>query len=339
MHRTFKKIAAAFLSLGLGLSPTMNAWADTVLNGAGATFPYPVYSKWFDEYNKVHSDIKINYQSIGSGGGIKQFTAKTVDFGATDGPMSEKELFGVDGKSIHVPTVLGAVVITWNLPEVPNLKFTGALIADIFLGKVKNWDDAAIKELNPDAKLPSAPITVVHRADGSGTTYCFTDFLAKVSPEWKSKVGMGKAVKWPVGLGGKGNEGVSGLVKLTKGSLGYVEYIYARENGLPSGAIKNKSGQFVSASVEAVTSAASGTKMPKDFRVSITDASGDGSYPISTFTWLLIYENNPAGKGKVIKDFLGWMLEDGQKIAPTLGYAPLPAQVKEMVMQAIKAVR
>lgn len=339
MFTNAKKKMAAGLVLALSLAPAMKALADTVLNGAGATFPYPVYSKWFDEYNKVHPDIKINYQSIGSGGGVKQFTSKTVDFGASDGPMSDKELFAVDGKSLHIPTVMGGVVPTWNLPGVDELKFTGPLLADIFLGKITRWNDPAIKSLNPDANLPDSQITVVHRADGSGTTYCWTDYLAKVSPEWKSKVGMGKSVNWPIGLGGKGNEGVSGSVKQTKGAIGYVELIFAKENNLPIGAVKNKAGKFVKASVESVSAAASGVKMPKDFRVSITDAAGDDSYPISTFTWLLIYQNNSGNKGQTIRDFLTWMLENGQKMAPDLGYSPLPADVKEMVSQAVKTIR
>ncbi len=334
-----KKLLTLALGLAILAFPALQAQADTVLIGAGATFPYPIYSKWFDEYNKVHPDVKINYQSIGSGGGVKQFTAKTVDFGATDGPMSDKELFGVDGKSLHIPTVLGAVVPTWNLPEVSELNFDGTLIANIYLGNIKMWDDAAIKALNPDAKLPSTPIIVVRRADGSGTTYCFTDYLAKVSPAWKSKVGMGKSVNWPVGLGGKGNEGVTGLVKQNKGAIGYVELIYAKENNLPYGAVKNKAGKFVKASVETVSSAAAGVPMPKDFRVSITDASGENSYPISTFTWLLVYEHNPSAKGQTLKGFLEWMLDAGQKIAPQLGYAPLPVEVNAKVAAAIKSIR
>jgi len=243
------------------------AMADTTLNGAGATFPYPIYSKWFDEYNKIHPDIKINYQSIGSGGGVKQFTAKTVDFGASDGPMNEKEMFAVDGKMIHIPTVLGSVVMTFNLPGIDELKFSGDVIAGIFLGSIKNWNDKAIQEINPEAKLPDQPITVVHRADGSGTTYCFTDYLAKISSDWKKKVGMGKAVNWPVGLGGKGNEGVAGLVKQNKGAIGYVELIYAQENKMSVGSVKNNAGNFIKPSVEATSAAAASAKMPADFRV------------------------------------------------------------------------
>ncbi len=328
----------AALALTISLSPILTAFADTTLNGAGATFPYPIYSKWFDEYHKAHADVKINYQSIGSGGGIKQFTAKTVDFGASDGPMTDKEMFGVDGKMIHIPTVLGAVVITWNLPDVADLKLTGDVIAKIFLGDITSWDDAAIKALNPDAKLPSSPITVAHRADGSGTTYCFTDYLSKVSPEWKKRVGQGKAVNWPIGLGGKGNEGVVGIVKQTTGAIGYTELIYASQNKLPSATVKNQAGKFVAASIESVTAAAGSAKMPKDFRVSIVDAAGETSYPISTYTWLLVYENNSGKNGKVLKDFLGWMLEDGQKLASSLGYAPLPSSVKDMIKARIQSI-
>jgi phosphate transport system substrate-binding protein len=333
------KVVRLAMAAALSLGPVMNAIADTTLNGAGATFPYPIYSKWFDEYHKAHADVKINYQSIGSGGGVKQFTAKTVDFGATDGPMNDKELFQVDGKSFHIPTVLGAVVPTWNLPGVSDLNFTGPVLADIFLGKIKNWDDAAIKELNPTMTLPSSPITVVHRADGSGTTYCWTDYLAKVSPDWKKQVGMGKSVNWPAGLGGKGNEGVAGLVKQTQGAIGYVELIYASQNNMPVGAIKNKAGKFVKASVAAVTAAAAGVKMPADFRVSITNADGDESYPVSTFTWLLVYQSNNGNVGSTLNKFLNWMLDEGQKIAPQLGYAPLPATVNKMVKETIQKIK
>ena len=326
--------ATALLSTG----PIMNVLADTTLNGAGATFPYPIYSKWFDEYHKIHSEVKINYQSIGSGGGIKQFTAKTVDFGATDGPMSTKEMFGVDGKMIHIPTVLGGVVPTWNLAGIEELNWSGEVLANIFLGNIKSWDDQAIQKLNPNVKLPSLSITVVHRADGSGTTYCFSDYLTNVSPEWKQKVGTGKALNWPVGLGGKGNEGVAGLVKQTPGALGYVELIYAKNNGLSYGAVQNKAGEFIKASVDSISAAAASVDMPKDFRVSIVNAAGENSYPISTFTWLLVYENNGGKTGAILKDFLNWMLDEGQKLAPELGYAPLPANVKEMVKNRIQTI-
>lgn len=309
------------------------------LNGAGATFPYPIYSKWFDEYHKVKPDLQINYQSIGSGGGIRQVTERTVDFGATDGPMTTQQQFKVDGKILHVPTVLGAVVPAYNLKDVADLKLTGAVIADIFLGKITRWTDPAIVKLNPDAKLPDAQITVVHRSDGSGTTFCFVDYLSKVSAEWKKKVGVNTAVQWPTGLGGKGNEGVAGLVKQTPGALGYVEMIYAKQNDIQFASVQNKSGKFVKASVDGITAAAAGTKMPKDFKVSITDASGETAYPISTFTWLLVYEKNAGDKGAVIKEFLKWMLKDGQSMTSALGYAPLPSEVNAMVAKAIEAVK
>jgi phosphate transport system substrate-binding protein len=333
-----KKIFSAAFAAFLSLSSAMTVFAEMTLTGAGATFPYPIYSKWFDEYHKLHSEVKINYQSIGSGGGVKQFTAKTVDFGATDGPMNQKELFAVDGKPLHIPTVLGAVVPTYNIGSATELKFTGEVLANIFLGKIKSWDDVAIKTLNPGVQLPSTPITVVRRADGSGTTYCFTDYLSNVSPEWKQKVGTGKAVNWPVGLGGKGNEGVAGLIKQTAGSIGYVELIYAKNNAISYGSVQNKAGNFIKADVESVSAAAANVKMPADFRVSIVNAAGTDSYPISTFTWLLVYENNTGKTGQVIKNFLDWMLDEGQAMAPELGYAPLPDAVKDMVKNRIKSI-
>jgi phosphate transport system substrate-binding protein len=309
------------------------------LNGAGATFPYPIYSKWFDEYHKVKPELQINYQSIGSGGGIRQVTERTVDFGATDGPMTSQQQFKVDGKILHVPTVLGAVVPAYNLKDVADLKLSGPVIADIFLGKITRWTDPAIAKLNPDAKLPDAAITVVHRSDGSGTTYCFVDYLSKVSAEWKKKVGTNTAVNWPVGLGGKGNEGVAGLVKQTPNAIGYIELIYAKQNDIAYASVQNKSGKFVKASIEAITAAAAGVKMPKDFKVSITDADGEAVYPISTFTWLLVYEKNGEGKGAVLKDFLTWMLKDGQGMTAALGYAPLPSSVNAMVSKAIEVIK
>jgi len=309
------------------------------LNGAGATFPYPVYSKWFDEYHKVKPDLQINYQSIGSGGGIRQFTEKTVDFGASDGPMTDEQIAKVNGAVVHVPTVLGADVPAFNLDGVTELKLDGPALAGIFLGTIAKWNDPALVQMNPGAKLPDMAITVVHRSDGSGTTYCFTDYLSKVSKEWETKVGKGTAVNWPVGLGGKGNEGVSGLVKQTPGSIGYVELIYAQQNAIAYAAMKNKAGKFVKATIPAVTAAAAGVKMPKDYRVSITDAKGKDAYPISTFTWLLVYPKNAEGKGVVIKDFLRWMLKDGQGMAPALGYAPLPAAVKAMVAKTVETIQ
>ena len=336
-----KTLLALAVAVGLSLLPAADAAADVSLTGAGATFPYPIYSKWFDEYRKVKPDVKINYQSIGSGGGIRQFTAKTVDFGATDGPMTEKQIFAVDGKPIHIPTVLGAVVPIFNVPGVSDLKLTGEVIADVFLGKIKKWNDPALTSLNPGASLPDAPITVVHRADGSGTTYCWVDYLSKVSPEWAKKVGVGTSVNWPIGLGGKGNEGVAGTVKQIKNSIGYVELIYAKQNNIPYASVKNQAGNFVLADTDSVSAAAAGAAktMPKDYRVSITNAPGENAYPISTFTWLLVYQKNPGEKGEVLKDFLAWMLEDGQKIAPELGYAPLPDSVKSMVKNTISTIQ
>ncbi|MBI4061739.1 MAG: phosphate ABC transporter substrate-binding protein PstS [Elusimicrobia bacterium] len=309
------------------------------LNGAGATFPYPIYSKWFDEYHTVKPDLQINYQSIGSGGGIRQITERTVDFGATDGPMTNQQQFKVDGKILHIPTVLGAVVPAYNLKGVEDLKLSGQVLADIFLGRITRWTDPSIAKLNAGAALPDAAITVVHRSDGSGTTYCFVDYLAKASAEWKKKVGVATAVNWPVGLGGKGNEGVAGLVKQTPNALGYVELIYAKQNDIAYASVQNKAGKFVKASIPSVTAAAAGAAMPKDYRVSITDAAGEAAYPISTFTWLLIYEKNPADKGEALRDFLRWMLKDGQTMAGALGYAPLPDSVKAMVAKTIESIK
>ncbi|MBI5630065.1 MAG: phosphate ABC transporter substrate-binding protein PstS [Elusimicrobia bacterium] len=336
---TIKK-AGLWLAV-LSCAAMASAESVTTLNGAGATFPYPIYSKWFDEYHKLKPDLQINYQSIGSGGGIRQITERTVDFGATDGPMADKQLFKVDGKLLHIPTVLGAVVPVYNIKGISGLKLGGDVLADVFLGKIKRWNDPALAKLNPDLELPDAPIAVVRRADGSGTTYCFVDYLSKVSPEWKKKVGLGTSVNWPAGLGGKGNEGVAGLVKQTPNSIGYVELIYAKQNDLEYASMRNKAGKFVKADLPSVSAAAAGAAktMPKDYRVSITDAPGDGAYPISTFTWLLIYQNNSAGKGKLLKNFLRWMLKDGQGMAPNLGYAPLPDSVKKMVEGTIETIK
>ncbi|MFH1024205.1 MAG: phosphate ABC transporter substrate-binding protein PstS [Planctomycetota bacterium] len=335
-----RTILTAVLTGAIALGAAAAGQAKEVLSGAGASFPYPIYSKWFSEYGKVNTGVEINYQSIGSGGGIRQITARTVDFGATDGPMDDKALFKVDGKILHIPTVLGAVVPIFNLKGVNELNLTGEVLADIFLGKIKSWDDAAIGRLNPDVEIPSLPITVVHRADGSGTSFCFTDYLSKVSPAWKSRVGCGNSVKWPCGLGGKGNEGVAGLVKQTPNAIGYVELIYAKQNSLSYAAVRNRAGKFVKGSEEGVTAAAAGAAktMPADYRVSIVDAPGENTYPISTYTWLLVYEKNAGGKGTLLKGFLRWMLEDGQKIAPELGYAPLPENVRDMVAKTVSRI-
>jgi phosphate transport system substrate-binding protein len=313
------------------------------ITGAGATFPYPIYSKWFAEYSKLHPEVEVNYQSIGSGGGIRQITAQTVFFGATDGPMTNDQLLAAPGKILHFPTVLGADVPVYNLPEVTTpLKFTGPLLADIFLGKITKWNDPAIGKVNAGVNLPATDITVVHRSDGSGTTYIWVDYLSKVSPEWKQKVGVANSVNWPAGIGGKGNEGVAGTVRQTPGSIGYVELIYALQNKISYGSVQNADGEFVNASVQSVTAAAAAAAgaMPKDFRVSITNAPGKGAYPISSFTWLLLYEN-PKDKvqGKIMVDFLKWALTDGQKFAGELGYAPLPEAVIKLEMEALKQIK
>jgi phosphate transport system substrate-binding protein len=318
--------------------------AQTVnITGAGATFPNPLYSKWFAEYNKLHPNVQINYQSIGSGGGIRQISERTVFFGATDGPMTEAQLLAAPGKILHFPTVLGADVPVYNIPGVTTpLKFSGPLLADIFLGKITRWNDPAIAKLNSGVSLPATDITIVHRSDGSGTTYIWVDYLAKASAEWKQKVGVNTSVKWPVGVGGKGNEGVAGLVKQTPGSLGYVELIYALQNRISYGSVQNMAGKFVTASTESVTAAAAGAarQMPPDFRVSITNAPGDAAYPISSFTWLLLYEN-PQDKqhAKIMVDFMSWALTAGQKFASDLGYAPLPASVIELEKKALLKIK
>jgi len=324
-------------------------WADSALsiNGAGATFPYPMYSKWFDEYHKKNANLQINYQSIGSGGGIKQVTEGTVDFGATDGPMNDEQLKAYQDKHgsgiLHFPTVLGAVVPTYNIPGVTaELNFTPDALAGIFLGKITKWNDPAIIDANKGVKLPADDIVVVHRAEGSGTTYCWTDYLSKVSDEWKTKVGKGGSVNWPVGLGGKGNEGVTGTIKNTPDSIGYVELIYAESNKIPYGNVKNASGVFVKASLAAVSAAAAGAakEMPDDFRVSITNAPGKAAYPISTFTWLLIPEKfSDAGKRDAIKGFVKWMLADGQNYAEALSYAKLPKEVVAKEVLAISKIQ
>ncbi len=325
-----------------------SAQAQTLLNGAGATFPYPIYSKWFAEYKKLHSNVEINYQSVGSGAGIKQVTEGTVDFGATDGPMNDAQLKAAKDKRggagiLHFPTVMGAAVATYNLPGVTGeLSFTGGALAGIYLGKITKWNDPEIAKANPGVKLPGDTIVVVHRADSSGTSYLWTDYLSKVSPEWNSGPGKGATVKWPTGLGGKGNEGVTGLVKQTPNSIGYVELIYALENKLAFGKVKNSSGAFVKASTASVTAAAAGaaTSMPDDFRVSIANAPGKDAYPISTFTWLLIPSKiEDQNKAKIIKDFLKWMLTDGQKSVEALSFAALPKSVGAKELAAIARIQ
>jgi phosphate transport system substrate-binding protein len=335
------------LALAVGAAVTAGAaivGAQTIqINGAGATFPYPIYSKWFAEYNKLHPNIQVNYQSIGSGGGIQQVTSQTVFFGASDGPMTDAQLKAAPGPILHFPTVLGAVVPVYNIPNVKQeLKFTGSVLADIYLGKVTKWNDPAIAKLNAGVTLPSTDITVVHRSEGSGTTYIWVDFLSKLSPEFKSKVGVATSVNWPTGVGGKGNEGVSGLVTQTPGAIGYVELIYALQTKISYGSVQNASGAFVKASVQAVTAAAASaaTNMPPDFRVSITNAPGKDAYPVSSFTWLLLYQDpKDKAQGKIMTDFLKWALTDGQKYCADLGYAPLPANVVKMEMDALTKVK
>ena len=317
--------------------------AQTLVNGAGATFPYPIYSKWFDEYHKLHPDAQINYQSIGSGGGIRQLQAGTVDFGATDQPMNEEQLGKSSIKPLHFPTVMGAVVATYNLPGVEaELNFTPEALAGIFLGKIKKWNDPLLAKTNPGVALPANEILVVHRSDGSGTTFIWTDYLSKTSPEWKAQVGSGTAVNWPTGLGAKGNEGVAGLVKQSPYSLGYVELIYAIQNKMAYGRVRNAAGKFVQPDLASVTAAAAGAAadMPADFRVSITNAPGKDAYPISSFTWLLIPSQiqDPAKK-QILIDFLRWMLGPGQKMAEPLSYAPLPKLVVAAELKAISLIQ
>ena len=315
--------------------------AQTLMNGAGATFPYPIYSKWFDEYTKVEPTMRFNYQSIGSGGGIRQITERTVDFGATDGPMTDEQLGKAPGELFHVPTVLGAVVATYNLPGGPKLKFTPEVLADIFLGKITKWNDDRIRPLNPGASLPDQPIVVIHRSDGSGTTYIWVDYLSKVSREWATRVGRGTSVKWPVGLGGKGNEGVAGQVKSTPGALGYVELAYAMTNKLPVAQIRNQAGVFIEPTIESTTAAAAGVAktMPADFRVSLTNSPGPTAYPIASFTWILVYREQPdATKGRALAKFLWWASHEGQKYASDLLYAPLPAEIVKQVEQKIRQI-
>jgi phosphate transport system substrate-binding protein len=337
-----KRIAGSLLVV-LALGGIVLAQNALSINGAGASFPYPIYSKWFDDYHKANANIQINYQSVGSGAGIKQATDGTVDFGASDGPMNDEQLKAYSDKHgsgiLHFPTVLGAVVPTYNVPNVTaNLNFTPEALAGIFLGKITKWNDPAISGANKGVSLPANDIVVVHRSDGSGTTYVFTDYLSKVSNEWKDKVGKGASINWPVGLGGKGSEGVTGLIKQTPNSIGYVELIYAAKNNIGYGAVKNSSGAFVKADLESVSEAAAGAakSMPDDFRVSITDAPGKKAYPISTFTWLLIPAKfTDATKRDAMKSFLKWAVTDGQKSAEELSYAKLP---KEVVAKELKAI-
>ena len=332
-----------FVTLALATTLVAGGAFAQQINGAGATFPNPIYSKWFDEYHKAHPNVQINYQAIGSGGGIRQLSAGTVFFGASDGPMTNDQIAAAGFRIVHLPTVLGGVVPVYNITGVnAELKFTGKVLADIYLGKITKWNDAAIRGLNAGVNLPNEDITVVHRSDGSGTTYIWCDYLSKVSGDYKKTVGVATAVNWPAGVGGKGNDGVAGLVKQTPGAIGYVELIYALQNKIAYGAVQNASGEFLRASVETVTNAAAvaSQHMPADFRVSITNAPGHDVYPISSFTWLLL-QQSPKDKQRsaIMKDFVRWALTDGQKYAADLGYAPVPKEVVALELKTLDAIR
>jgi phosphate transport system substrate-binding protein len=322
------------------LAMQTSAPAQMLVNGAGATFPYPLYSKWFSEYTKVDPSVRFNYQSIGSGGGQQQILAQTVDFGASDGPMSDDNLARAPGRILHIPTVAGAVAVTYNLPNRPKLKLDGTVIAEIFLGKITKWNDARITSLNPEVQLPNTDLVVVHRSDGSGTSYIFTDYLSTVSKDWGTRVGKNTAVKWPTGLGAKGNEGVAGQVKQLPGAIGYVELAYAHQNKLLVAEIRNAAGRFITPSVDAVTEALGQARIPDDFRFSMVNAAGEKAYPIAGATWLLVYEQQKdAAKGAKLVEFLNWALTKGEAIAPSLDYAPLPQNVKERVLERVKAIK
>jgi phosphate transport system substrate-binding protein len=329
-------ILGLIMTLGLGAS----ASAQMMINGAGATFPYPIYSKWFDAYAKVDPSVRFNYQSIGSGGGQKQILSGTVDFGASDGPMSDDNLAKAPAKILHIPTVAGAVVMSYNLPGSPKLKLDGDTIAGMYLGQIKKWNDPKLTALNPGVKLPDQDIVVVHRSDGSGTSFIFTDYLSKVSPEWKSKVGNNTSVNWPAGIGGKGNEGVSGQIKQTPGAIGYVELIYAIQNKMPDAQVKNAAGELVEPTLESVTAALATAEVPDDFRFSMTNAPGKEAYPIAGATWLLVYQQqkDPA-KGKKLVEFLKWAAKDGEKMAKNLDYAPLPENIQERVVKQVNDIK
>ncbi|MFN8178996.1 MAG: phosphate ABC transporter substrate-binding protein PstS [bacterium] len=337
MKQTLLRLVLASAAAAALASPAL---ADKVqINGAGATFPYPLYSKWFTEYNRLHPEVQINYQSIGSGGGIRQLTERTVYFGASDGPMTDEQLANAPMKILHFPTVLGGVVPIYNLPGIDaELHLAGPVLADIYLGKITKWNDPQIAKDNPGVALPSADITVVHRSDGSGTSYIWCDYLAKVSPEYKAKVGVATSVNWPAGIGGKGNEGVAGLVKQSPNSIGYVELIYAIQNKLSYGAVQSKDGEWLKASLETVTAAAAAAApvMPKDYRVSITNAQGKSAYPISSFTWLLVPASPKGPMGAALVDFMKWAFTDGQQYCADLGYAPLPKEVAAQELAALQ---
>ena len=334
-----KKILAVIA--GMGVAATAFAGAPILINGAGATFPYPIYSKWFDVYSTSNPDFHFNYQSIGSGGGIKQITSKTVDFGASDGPMTDQQMKDAPGRLFHIPMVMGSVAIAYNLPGIDKgMKLTPDVIADIFLGKISKWNDARITGTNPGMQIPDMPIIVAHRSDGSGTSFIFTDYLGSVSGGWKIGVGKGTSVNWPVGLGGKGNEGVAGIIKQTPGALGYTELSYAIKNKLSYVFLQNKSGNFVEPTIESTSKAAEGVSIPSDFRVSLVNSSNPDAYPIAGFTWLLIYKNqDDAVKGKAIVDFINWAIHDGQRYTADLLYAPLPQDVVAMIEKKLAEVK
>jgi len=328
-------VKKSLLVVGM-MALTFSAAQAQKLTGAGATFPYPIYSKWFSEYSAAHQGVEVNYQSIGSGGGIRQVTSGLVDFGASDMPMTDDLISSAKVKVLHIPTVLGAVVPVYNVPGVSQVKFAGDVLADIYLGKISNWNDPRIAKDNPGAKLPDQKIIVVHRSDGSGTSFIFTDYLSKVSKEWSGGPGKGTSPSWPVGVGGKGNEGVAGLVRQMPGAIGYVELIYALQNKIAFGAVKNAAGSWVTASIEGVTEAAAGVKIPADFRVSITNASGANAYPISSFTYLLIpVQGTNAENRKVLKDLLSWIIKSGQGEVSALSYAPLPQALAQKELAVV----
>jgi phosphate transport system substrate-binding protein len=336
MKTIVRELPAALGLLGLAAT----ASAQMLINGAGATFPNPIYSKWFYEYAKVDPTVRINYQSIGSGGGQQQIRAETVDFGASDGPMSDADLAKAPGKLLHLPTVAGADVLTYNLPGVPKLRVDGPVIADIFLGKITRWNDKRLVDQNPGVKLPDQDIVVVHRSDGSGTTYIWVDYLSSVSKEWETKVGRGTSVNWPTGLGAKGNEGVTGQIKQLPGAVGYVELIYAKQNKLPYADVKNAAGNYITPGIESVTEALSTARIPDDFRFSMVNPPGEKAYPIAGATWLLVYEQQKdAAKGKKLVEFLNWAMTRGESMASALDYAPLPESVQKRVLERIKTIK
>ncbi len=328
------------MAAALALAGAGRAGAQLLINGAGATFPYPIYSKWFDQYSRVDPSVRFNYQSIGSGGGQKQILERTVDFGASDGPMSDQSLAKAPGAILHIPTVAGADVVTYNLPGAPRLRLDGPTIAGIFLGDITKWNDPRLTAQNPGVALPNADILVVHRADGSGTTFIFVDYLSSVSQQWEKRVGRGTAVKWPAGLGAKGNEGVTGQIKQMPGAIGYVELVYAVQNQLPYASVKNAAGNFIAASVQSVTAALATATIPDDFRFSMVNPSGPDAYPIAGATWLLVYQQQPnPAKGRKMVEFLKWAMNEGEEIAPQLNYAPLPPDLRKRVLAEIAGIR